>query len=41
MEKEMEDFRQELLNHIEKTEIEEKVFSKWLWKYQNMKESTY
>ena len=31
-EKEMEDFREELLQIIKKTELEQKAFSAWLWK---------
>lgn len=39
--KQMEDFRLELIKHVEKMEVEEKAFSKWLWKFDNMKENTY
>jgi tRNA pseudouridine38-40 synthase len=40
-EKEMEDFRLGLIKHIELMEVQEKSFSKWLWKYDNMKENIY
>ncbi len=39
-EKEMEEFRKELVNNIHVSELENKVFSKWLWKYDN-KENIY
>jgi tRNA pseudouridine38-40 synthase len=39
--KEMEDFRAELWKHIEKSEKDERSFSKWLWKFDNQKENTY
>jgi len=40
-EKEMDDFRLGLIKHIVQMEVQEKSFSKWLWKFDNMKENTY
>lgn len=40
-EKEMEEFRMDLLRHIEELEVKEKIFSKWLWKLENTPENTY
>lgn len=40
-EKEMEEFRKELVSNIQIRELEERVFSKWLWKYDNFRENTY
>jgi tRNA pseudouridine38-40 synthase len=40
-EKEMDDFRVDLIKHIEKMEVKEKSFTKWLWKFDNMKENIY
>jgi tRNA pseudouridine38-40 synthase len=40
-EREMEEFRTELVTQIEKFEIEEKAFSKWLWAFDNYKQNIY
>jgi tRNA pseudouridine38-40 synthase len=40
-EKEMEDFRIELVKNINEAEEKEGVFSKWLWKLENTRENTY
>ena len=40
-EKEMEDFRLDIVDHIENLELEEKIFSKWLWRFDNQRENTY
>ena len=40
-EKEMDDFRVDLIKHVEKMEVKEKSFTKWLWKFDNMKENIY
>ena len=37
-EKEMEEFRQELVQKIKDTELNQKVFSSWLWKFDNKRE---
>lgn len=39
--KEMEDFKAELWRHIEKCEVDERAFSKWLWKFDYQRENTY
>lgn len=36
---EMEDFRKELVNRVGESESIEKVFSKWLFKYDNMRDN--
>ncbi len=38
---EMEEFRKELVNNIYISEMKDRVFSKWLWKYDNFRENTY
>lgn len=40
-EKEMEDFRLELWSYIENAELNDRVFSKWLWKLENSPENVY
>ena len=40
-EKEMEDFRKMLVQNIYISEANDKVFSKWLWKYDNSRENIY
>ena len=37
-EKEMEDFREQLVQKIKDTELNQKVFSSWLWKFDNKRE---
>jgi hypothetical protein len=37
----MEEFRQDLVDHIEEQELNERVFSKWQYKYDNMRDNTY
>lgn len=40
-EAEMEEFRLNLVNNIEKNEIEEKTFSQWQFKYYYMRDKIY
>ncbi len=37
----MEDFRKMLVNNIEAVEVKERVFSKWIYKYDTFKENVY
>jgi hypothetical protein len=40
-EKEMEDFREGLVKQIHDTEVSDRSFSKWLWRFDNSKDNIY